>query len=87
MYGGVSLTQVSEKLHSGLLRPTQYSNWVTNVVLVPKSNMKWRMCVDYIDLNKATPNDSFPMPQIDQLVDATTGNTMLSFLDAYYGYH
>ncbi|KAI0503531.1 hypothetical protein KFK09_014465 [Dendrobium nobile] len=45
------------------------------------------MCVDYTDLNKACPKDSFPLPRIDQLVDATLGHQMLSFMDAYSGYN
>ena len=45
------------------------------------------MCVDFTDLNKACPNDSFPLPRIDQLVDATAGHEMLSFMDAYSGYN
>ena len=45
------------------------------------------MCVDFIDLNKACPKDPFPMPRIDQLVDATVGHPQMSFLDAFQGYH
>ena len=45
------------------------------------------MCVDFIDLNKACPKDPFPMPQIDQLVDAMVGHPRMSFLDAFQGYH
>ncbi|KAL5578691.1 hypothetical protein UlMin_011133 [Ulmus minor] len=46
-----------------------------------------RVCVDFIDLNKACPKDSFPFPMIDQLVDATAGHELLSFMDAYCGYN
>ena len=45
------------------------------------------MCQDYTDLNKACPKDSFPLPRIDQLVDATAGHELLSFMDAYSGYN
>ena len=45
------------------------------------------MCVDFTNLNKACPKDSFPMPRIDQLVDATVGHPQMSFLDAFQGYH
>jgi len=53
---------------------------------------EWEMvsvcvCVDFIDLNKACPKDLFPMPRIDQLVDATVGHHWMSFLDAFQGYH
>ncbi|KAM1107221.1 hypothetical protein ACFX2B_003961 [Malus domestica] len=52
----------------------------------PKEKGKWRVCVDYTDLNKACPKDHYPIPKIDLLVDSTFGNQLLSFLDAYYGY-
>ena len=48
---------------------------------------KWRVCVDFTDLNKVCPKDPFPIPRIDQLVDATVGHTRMSFLDAFQGYH
>ena len=64
-----------------------YPNWVSNVVLVKKSNEKWRMCVDFTDLNKSCPKDSFPLPWVDQLVDATTRYEMLNFMDAFSGYN
>jgi len=54
---------------------------------VKKANGKWRMCVDYTDLNKACPRDAYPLPNIDRLVDGAAGNKVLSFLDAYSGYN
>ena len=45
------------------------------------------MCVDYTDLNDACPKDSYPLPRIDQIVNASAGHGMLSFLDAFFGYH
>ena len=56
-------------------------------MVVPKKGGKWRVCVDYTDLNEACPKDSFPLPCIDQIVDATSGHDILSFLDAYSRYH
>ena len=64
-----------------------YPEWLVNVVLVKKANGKWRMCVDFTDLNKACPKDSFPLPRIDQLVDSTAGHKLLSFMDAFSGYN
>ena len=61
--------------------------WLANTVVVKKKNGKWRVYVDFTDLNKAYPKDLFPMPRIDQLVDATAGHTRMSFLDAFQGYH
>jgi len=55
--------------------------------MVKKSNGKWRMCVDYTDLNKACRKDSYPLPTIDRLVDRAAGHHILNFLDAYSGYN
>ena len=55
--------------------------------MVKKKIGKWRVCVDFIDLNKACPKDLFPMSRIDQLVDAIVGHPRMSFLDAFQGYH
>ena len=55
--------------------------------MLKKASEKWHICVDYSDLNKAYPKDSFPLPRIDQLVDATLGHTFLSFMDAFSGYN
>ena len=51
-----------------------YLDWLANVVMVKKANGKWRMCVDFTDLNKAYPKDSYPLPRIDQLVDSIAGH-------------
>ena len=52
-----------------------------------KANGKWRMCVDFTDLNKACPKDSYPLPRIDTLVDLIARNQLLSFMDAFSGYN
>ena len=52
-----------------------------------KANRKWRMCVDFTDLNRACLKDSFSLPMIDQLVDSTTGHKLLTFMDAFSGYN
>ena len=64
-----------------------YPGWLTNVVMVKKANGKWRMCVNFTDLNKACPKDSYPLPRIDQLVDTIMGHKLLSFMDAFSGYN
>jgi len=64
-----------------------YPEWLANIVVVKKNNEKWRVCVDFINLNRACPKDPFPMPRIDQLVDATVGHPQMSFLDVFQGYH
>ena len=55
--------------------------------MVKKANGKWRICVDFIDLNKVCPKDSYPLPCIDLLVDSITGHQLLSFMDAFSGYN
>ena len=55
--------------------------------MVKKTNGKWRMCVNFIDLNKACPKDSYPLPHINQLVDSTIGHQLLSFMDTFLGYN
>ncbi|XP_074351431.1 uncharacterized protein LOC141690538 [Apium graveolens] len=77
--------EVDRLLEVGLIKESFYLEWLANPVLVKKPNGKWRTCVDFIDLNKACPKDSFPLPRIDQLVDATVGHALLSFMDAYSG--
>ncbi|RVW56797.1 Transposon Ty3-I Gag-Pol polyprotein [Vitis vinifera] len=80
---GMRLTNV----RSEFIREVSYPDWLANVVVVPKKKGKWRVCVDYTNLNNACPKDSFPLPRIDQIVDSTSGQGMLSFLDAFSGYH
>ncbi|XP_073154100.1 uncharacterized protein [Henckelia pumila] len=77
--------EVEELLKAGHIREVQFPTWLSNVVLVPKSSGKWRMCVDFRDLNKACPKDCYPLPRIDQLVDSTAGHQYLCFMDAYQG--
>jgi len=55
--------------------------------MVKKTNGKWRICTNYTDLNRACPKDSYPLPNIDRLVDRASGFQVLSFLDAYLGYY
>ncbi|CAL2276959.1 unnamed protein product [Prunus armeniaca] len=67
------------------INEVDYPTWLANVVMVRKGIKGWRMCVDYTNLNRACLKDSFPLPRIDQLVDATAGHALLSFMDAYSG--
>ena len=79
--------EVDRLLEVGLIKESFYPYWFANPVLVKKQNEKWRTCVDFTDLNRACHKDSFPLPRIDQLVDATAGHALLSFMDAYSGYN
>jgi len=71
-------------LHTGFIKVAHYPQWVTNVALVPKKDMRVRMCVDFRDLNKASLKDDFPQPHIDVLADITTKHALLSFMNGHY---
>ena len=79
--------EVRKLLEAGFIREVYYPDWLANVVMVKKANGKWRMCVDFMDLNRACPKDSYPLPRIDTLVDSTTRHELLSFMDAFSGYN
>jgi hypothetical protein len=78
--------KVKRLLGDGVIREVKYPEWLANTVMVKKANGKWRMCIDFIDLNKACPKDEFPLPRIDSLVDATASSELMSLLDCYSGY-
>ncbi|XP_024004949.1 uncharacterized protein LOC112082088 [Eutrema salsugineum] len=79
--------EVERLLNAGSITEVKYPDWLANPVVVKKKNGKWMICVDFTDLNKACPKDSFPLPHIDRLVEATAGNELLSFMDAFSGYN
>uniref|UniRef100_A0A2N9HK66 Uncharacterized protein n=1 Tax=Fagus sylvatica TaxID=28930 RepID=A0A2N9HK66_FAGSY len=79
--------EVERLLEANAIRSVQYPTWLSNTVVVRKKNGKWRVCVDFTDLNRACPKDPFPLPRIDQLVDSASGHERMSFLDAFQGYH
>ena len=59
------MDEVTKLLAAGFIREVHYPEWLANVLLIKKANKKWRMCVDFTNLNKACPKDSFPLPRID----------------------
>jgi hypothetical protein len=79
--------EVERLLKASFIREVDYPQWLANVVLVKKSSRKWRMCVDFTDLNKACPKDSFPLPRMDVLIESTSGHELLSFMDAFSRYN
>ena len=79
--------EVGKLLQAGAIREVEYPEWLANVVLVKKANGKWRLCIDFTDINKACSKDSFPLPRIDLIVDATAGHELLSFMDAFSSYN
>ena len=81
------MEEVRRLLAAEVIRPVLYPTWLSNTVVVQKKNGKWRICVDFTDLNKVCPKDHFPLPRIDQLIDSAVGHDHMSFLDAFQGYH
>ena len=79
--------EVRKLLETDFIREVYYPDWLANVVMVKKTNGKWRMCVDFTDLNRAYPKDSYPLPRIDTLVDSTARHQLLSFMDTFSGYN
>jgi hypothetical protein len=79
--------EIQKQWDAGFLDVVQYPQWVANVVIVPKKDGKIRVCVDYRDLNKASPKDDFPLPHIDILVDNAARNATYSFMDGFSGYN
>ena len=81
------MDEVNKLFAANFIREVHYSEWLANVVMIKKANGKWRMCIDFTDLNQACPKDSFPLPRIDQLVDSTDGHKLFTFMDAFSGYN
>ncbi|KAA3474422.1 RNA-directed DNA polymerase-like protein [Gossypium australe] len=74
-------------LSTGFIREVVCPDWVSNIVMMKKANGKWRMYIDFTSLNKACPNDSFPLPSVDKLVDASSSLKFMSFMDAFSSYN
>ena len=79
--------EIQKQLSVGFLSIAEYLEWLANVILVPLKDDKVRVCVDFRDLNKASPKDDFPLPHIDMLVDSTVRHPMLSFMDGFSRYN
>ncbi|PKI64638.1 hypothetical protein CRG98_014976 [Punica granatum] len=79
--------EVIKQINAGFLEVCHYSEWVANIVSVEKKDGRVRVCVDYRDLNKASPKDNFPLPHIDVLVDNTVRHAQFSFMDGFSGYN
>ena len=86
-HANVVKEEVMKLKKAGAIKEVFYPEWLTNTVVVKKKSGKWRVCVDFTDLNKACPKDPFLMPRIDRLVDTTVGHPRMSFVDAFQGYH
>ena len=79
--------EIHKLLEAGFIYPILDSEWVSSLVIVPKKNGKWRVFVDYRELNKAIQKYHFPFPFIDQVLDTLSGKKFFSFLDGFSGYN
>jgi hypothetical protein len=79
--------EVEGLIEANFIRPCRYAEWISIIVLVYKKNGKMRVCIDFRDLNRATPMDGYPMPVADLLVDAAAGHKVISFMDGNAGYN
>ena len=80
--------EIDRLLKAGFIWPCRYAEWVSNIVPVKKKNTgKIRVCIDFRDLNKATPKDEYPMPIADMLINDASGHKVISFLDGNAGYN
>ncbi|GJX66274.1 reverse transcriptase domain-containing protein [Tanacetum coccineum] len=79
--------EVQKLVEAGIMREVYYHDWLSNPVMVKKHDGSWRMCVDFTDLNKACPQDCYPLPEIDWKIESLCDYPFKCFLDAYKGYH
>ena len=79
--------EIQKLLEAGFIYPISDSEWVTLLVIVPNKNGKWRVSVDYRELNKAIQKYHFPLPFIDQVLDTLSRKKFFSFLDGFSGYN
>jgi DNA modification methylase len=79
--------EVERLLDANFVRPCRNAEWISNIVPVYKKNGKMRVCIDFRDLNRATPMDGYPMPIADLLIDAAAGHKVISFMDGNAGYN
>jgi hypothetical protein len=79
--------EVEKMLQAGFIRPCKYAQWISSVVPVQKKDGRWRVCVDFRDLNRATPKDEYPMSVAETLINAAAGHKILSFMDGNTGYN
>ena len=79
--------EVTKLLEAEFICEVEYPKWLANIILVKKSNKKWRVCIDYTNLNKACLKDCYPLLSIDLLVDANSGFSLMSFMDVFFRYN
>jgi hypothetical protein len=79
--------EIEKMLEAGFIKPCRYARWISSIVPVQKEDGQWRVCMDFRDLNRATPKDEYPMPIAEMLINAAAGNRILSFMDGNASYN
>ncbi|KAH9316680.1 hypothetical protein KI387_025307, partial [Taxus chinensis] len=79
--------EIQKLLKAKIIFPIHHSTWIANIVPVRKKNGEIRICVDFRNLNQASLKDNYPLPMMDQILQAVTGSEMLSMLDGFSGYN
>ena len=80
-------SEVRKLIDSDLIKEEQHPDWVANIVLVPKKNGKFQICIDFRDLNVTCPKDEFLLPITDVMIDNTCSFERMSFMDDFFGYN
>jgi hypothetical protein len=79
--------EIEKMLEAGFIRLCRYAEWISSIVPVQKKDGRWRVCVDFRDLNRATPKDEYPMPIAETLINAAAGNKILTFMGGNASYN
>jgi hypothetical protein len=79
--------EIEKMLEAGFIRPCRYAEWISGIVPVHKKDGRWRVCVDFRNLNRATPKDDYPMVGAETLINTAAGNKILSFMDGNADYN
>ncbi|KAM2986896.1 hypothetical protein FF2_007117 [Malus domestica] len=79
--------ELVQLLNAGFIRTARYVEWLANIVHVLKKNGVLHICIDFKNLNLATPKDEYTMPILDLLIDAAANHAILSFMDGHAGYN
>jgi hypothetical protein len=79
--------EIENMLEAGFIMPCRYTEWISSIVPIQKKDGRWQVCVDFRDLNRATPKDEYPMPVAEMLINAAADNKILSFMDGNASYN
>jgi hypothetical protein len=79
--------EIEKMLEAGFIRPCRYDEWISSIVFVQKKDGRWRVCMDFRELNRATPKDEYPIPVAETLINVAAGNKILSFMDGNASYN